>query len=69
MRQQDFVELLQTQPEIDDMDSLYLKVESSAKAETTPLKEVLTNAIYAYQKVRGFLYGQTDRAAKLDDDI
>jgi hypothetical protein len=69
MRQQDFVELLQTQPEIDDLDSLYLKVESSAKAETTPLKEVLTNAIYAYQKVRGFLYGQTDRAAKLDDDI
>eukprot|EP01033_Poteriospumella_lacustris_P001790 gene1790-1296_t len=34
MRQQDFVELLQTQPEIDDLDSLYLKVESTHDQQT-----------------------------------
>lgn len=69
MRQEDFVELAKTQPEIDDEESLYLKTNRQSNQPQHPLKEVVDNGVYLYQKLRGFLYGQSDKAVVLDEDI
>lgn len=71
MRQQDFVELERTQPEIDDETSLYVKstLSPSVKPNQSLLNEIVGLGICYYQKLQGFLYGKSDRLIDLEEDI
>jgi hypothetical protein len=71
MRQQDFVELEKTQPEIDDEESLYVKsaLQRTGNPNQSQLKDMVDQGIYYYQKLRGVLYWRSDRLIDLEEDI